>query len=115
MWDTMARRESIFSTLGFPRSVGRIDVGAQEETGPGSFVTIFLVFLICGVSALATAGLIGMTFDETCFLDRSTVARYTLSICGGTSAGLFPAFVLWLLHRGHRVPVPDSPAKPPGI
>ena len=111
------RRESIFSALGWPRAMGRIDVEVLEEhrhaTGYGLFATAALVLVFCAVPAFVTAGLIGVTFDEACFQDDEPVARYALSVGSGTCAGLIPACLLWLagarwLWVGHRVPAPES-------
>jgi hypothetical protein len=114
MWDACRRRESVFSSLGLPRGAARIDAAAEEDTQMLA-VSVFLAVVICGVSALATAALIAVTFDEQCFLDPNPGARYALSVGGGTCTGLLPAFVLWLLRARRRAAEPDSPGKPPGI
>jgi hypothetical protein len=76
---------------------------------------VFLVVVVCSVSALAMAALIAVTFDERCFLDPNPGARFVLSVGGGTCTGLLPAFVLWLLHARRRAADPDSPWKVPCI
>jgi hypothetical protein len=114
MWDTFRRRESVFSSLGLPRGAGRIDTEADGGTQPLA-MSVLLAVVVCGVSALATAALVAVTFDEQCFVDPNPGARYALSIGGGTCTGLLPAFVFWLLHTRRRAVEPDSPGKTPGI